>query len=211
MTQMIRLIAATGLLCGYLLASNPCRGDDPLDVGDRVPDFKSQDERGRTWDSRDHIGKKLLVLYFYTGDYTFCSTRQAVRFRDSQKAMEIHGAEVIGISGDSVQAHRLFKDTHQLTQSLLSDDGSLCRQFGVPFRTGGKTVLKDVDGDELLDPLGHPMSLAKKVTAASWTYVVDKDGQIIYREQDVSAMKDCQKVLDFLCTRQQQSPPDLLD
>jgi thioredoxin-dependent peroxiredoxin len=206
MRQIVRILAVIGFLNSTLWAGDPVEGS--LDVGDLAPQFQCRDDQGQIWDARDCIGKKVVVIYFYSGDFNFCSTRQALKFRDGKKALEIHGAEVIGISGDSSRAHQLFKETHQLTQTLLSDsDGSVARQFGVPCRKGGKAMVKSADDKEVLDSAGQAFSIPRTVTTASWTFVVDEDGRIIYREQDVSAVKDCQKVLDFLCNREKKPDP----
>lgn len=170
-----------------------------LHVGDAAPEFQCVDDQGDRWDSRDHFGKKVVVLYFYLSDFAFCCTRQAIRYRDCQKEMTERDVEVVGISGDDIRAHRLFKDAHGLKQALLSDSaGNVAQQFGVPLRNGGKAMVKGAKDRPVLDRDGQALEIPRCVTAARWTFIIGKDGRIIYRETDVSPVKDSQEVLEFL-------------
>lgn len=191
-------------LSGSQLAGNVCRGDDngALPVGAVAPEFQCLDERGNIWDSRDHVGKQVVVVYFYPSDFAHCSTGQAMRYRDSQKQLANLGVEVVGISGDTVLAHQVFKDTYQLNHSLLADvNGYVACEFGMKLRNGGKAMVKDVNGNQILNAAGQAMSIPRNVTGVRWTFVIGKNGRIIYRETNVSPAKDCQDVLDFLCSR----------
>src|SRR5690606_29106196 len=80
-----------------------------------------------------YVGKKNLVLFFYPKDDTPGCTREACSFRDHYEAFQDAGAEVIGISGQSVESHKNFAQKHRLTYQLLSDEGNKVRKlFGVP-------------------------------------------------------------------------------
>ncbi|MEO8497791.1 MAG: peroxiredoxin [Planctomycetota bacterium] len=161
------------------------------DVGDTVPEFTCLDDRGQLWNSRDHLGKGPLVIYFYPSDFAFCCTRQARCYRDGQNALATQNAVVIGISGDAVQAHRLFKATNDLDFTLLSDgDGSVARMFDVPLRDGGKAMAVDTNGQTVPIP--------RKFTAARWTFIIGIDGRILYRDTGASPVKDSHTVLEFL-------------
>jgi hypothetical protein len=72
--NMSRLLAAMMLIVGgaVLAAEGPkidTKAAEPA-VGQPLPIFESTDDQGRPWKSTDHVGKKLLVLYFYPGDFT---------------------------------------------------------------------------------------------------------------------------------------------
>lgn len=191
---MFGMLSECGLICTVSIAVGQV-----LQVGDLAPEIQCLDERGKSFDSRDLIGKQTVVYYFYPSDFAHCSTKQAMRYRDSQREFEIRGAKVIGISGDAVQCHRTFKDTYQLKQTLLADvSGSVAQQFGVPVRNGGKAMVKDADGKEILDDDRQAMSIPRNVTAERWTFIVDKDGRVIYRETNVSPARDWQDVLASL-------------
>ena len=201
MRHATRLFTITGLIGGFLLAGAVSRGEEnALQVGDLVPEFKCLDDQGQIWDSRDHVGKKMIVVYFYPSDFAFCCTRQAVRYRDRQRDLANHGVEVIGISGDVVAAHRMFKETHRLNFALLADfEGNVARKFGVPLRAGGKAMVKDADGNSLVGKDGAAIKVRRDFTAERSTFVIGKDGRIIYRDTAVSPVKDSQEVLEFLC------------
>ena len=202
----IRLFAMTGVLGGVLLSGTASLGEEKsLEVGDTVSEFKTLDDQGRIWNSRDHIGKRLVVIYFYPGVFAFCCTRQAQRYRDKQRELANFDVEVIGISGDAVETHRMFKEAHQLNHTLLSDaDGSVARQFGVPLRAGGKAMPVNANGQPLLNANGAAVQIPRDFSAARWTFVIDRNGRIIYREADVSPKRDIQEVLEFLCEHSSQ-------
>lgn len=197
----IRLFAVTGVLGGVLFSGTASLGEEKSpQVGDTVSEFKILDDQGRIWNSRDHIGKKLVVVYFYPSDFAFCCTRQAQRYRDKQRELANFDVELIGVSGDTIKAHRMFKETHLLNHTLLSDtDGSVARQFGVPLRAGGKAVPANATGEPLLTANGAAVQIPRDFSAARWTFVIDRNGRIIYREADVSPKRDIQEVLEFLC------------
>ena len=91
-----------------------------MEVGDKFPSYRLQDENGETFDSKQMKGKRY-VLYFYPKDNTSGCTRQAVAFSQSLPEFEALGLTVIGVSKDSVASHRKFVDSKELTIKLLSD------------------------------------------------------------------------------------------
>ena len=104
-----------------------------LRVGDKIPDFAAIDTNGDLFDSTKIIGKKPVVIYFYPKDDTPVCTAQACSFRDQYEDFKNLGAEVIGISGDSLKSHVAFANKHQLPFILLSDfDNKIRKSFGVP-------------------------------------------------------------------------------
>ena len=158
-----------------------------LDVGDAVPEFSAPDDSGSTWSSADHVGKKVLVVYFYPADMTGGCTKQACSYRDHSDAFEEKGIQVIGISGDSVQNHQHFKKVYNLNFPLLADeDGSVAKAFGVPTRAGG-TITRTIDGEEV--------ELTRGVSAGRWTFVIGKDGKVLYKNESVNPAKDAETIL----------------
>jgi peroxiredoxin Q/BCP len=98
---------------------------------------------------------------------------------------------VIGVSGDAVTTHQLFKNAQQLNFTLLADeDGSLAQKFGVPVGKGGEVKTKDA--------AGQPMTLIRKVTTARWTFVIGKDGKIISKNTNVIPARDSKQVVDLI-------------
>jgi thioredoxin-dependent peroxiredoxin len=106
--------------------------------GDTLPDFKLKNQHGELVNISDFIGKKNLVLFFYPKDDTPGCTREACSFRDHYETFVDAGAEVIGISGQSVESHKNFAEKHNLKYQLLSDEKNKVRkQFGVPTNMFG--------------------------------------------------------------------------
>jgi peroxiredoxin Q/BCP len=109
-----------------------------LKIGDKIPHFTAKDTNGNDFDSQDLIGKKPLVIYFYPKDNTPGCTTQACSFRDQYEDFKDLGAEVIGISSDSVASHQKFTQQFKLPFILLSDSDKKIRTlFGVPANLFG--------------------------------------------------------------------------
>ena len=115
--------------------AQPARGK--VQVGNLAPDFTLPDQSGAPISLGEFLGKTDIVLYFYPRDYTAVCTAEACAFRDSYEIFKDTGAEVIGISSDSVESHRQFAAAHRLSFILLSDVGSVIRsRYGVPTAFG---------------------------------------------------------------------------
>ena len=126
-----------------------------LKVGDTLPNFTAKDTNGTVFDSQNYIGKQSLVIYFYPKDNTPGCTVEACSFRDNYQDFKDLGAEVIGISADSVTSHLKFKSKFNLPFILLSDaDKKLRKLFGVEnsliFLPGRETFVADKNGVILL-------------------------------------------------------------
>jgi peroxiredoxin Q/BCP len=112
------------------------------------------------------------VIYFYPKDNTPGCTAQACSFRDQYEDFKDLGAEVIGISSDSVESHQKFSKQYKLPFILLSDhDKKIRRLFGVPSGMFGM--------------------LPGRVT-----YVADKEGKIIMIFDSMMATKHIPKALE---------------
>lgn len=106
-------------------------------VGDVAPDFTLPDQTGTPVRLHDLLGQKTVVLYFYPKDQTPGCTVEARAFRDSYDAFTAAGAEVVGVSADSVASHRRFVARHGLPFLLLSDRGGTVRDlYGVEKTLG---------------------------------------------------------------------------
>ncbi len=161
-----------------------------LEIGDKAPSFEGIDDQGQPWKSSDHVGKGLLVVYFYPADLTGGCTKQACGFRDDMQVLKEKGVEVVGVSGDSVKNHEIFKKTKNLNFTLLADEkGKIAKAFGVPTRKGGVAKVTSSDG---------PISLTRGVTASRWTFIIDKDGKVVFKETKVNAAEDSKTVLKHL-------------
>ncbi len=156
-------------------------------VGDPAPSFESKGDDGKTFKSADVVGKKVVVIYFYPADFTGGCTKQACAYRDDFKKLTDKGVEVIGVSGDSVEGHSMFKAFHKLPFTLLADeDGSVAKKFGVPVNKGGTSKATDKDGKQV--------EIKQGVRAARWTFVIGKDGKIAHVDNAVKAADDSKAI-----------------
>ena len=115
-----------------------------------APDFTLKDGNGADWRLSHHRGR-VVVLLFYPGDETPICTRQMCSVRDRWNDYLETGAEVIGISSDSIESHRKFSDHHELPLRLLSDsDGSVSKLYGarslLPGRVARSVFVIDANG-----------------------------------------------------------------
>ena len=103
-----------------------------IHVGDHLPHFIALTQEGTSFDSNE-LQNKPVVIYFYPKDNTPGCTAQACSFRDAYQDFQDLGAEVIGVSGDSVRSHQSFQAKYKLPFVLLSDANRKLRKlFGVP-------------------------------------------------------------------------------
>lgn len=164
--------------------------DVTLNVGDPAPEFTVKDDTGADWKASEHYGKKTIVVFFYPADLTGGCTAQACAFRDDLGKLKELGIEVVGVSGDSVENHQLFKKVHDLNFALLADpDGIVASAFGVPFTKKEASITREIDGKEYV--------LTRGGTAKRWTFVVGKDGKIAYKDEQVAAAQDSKKIAEF--------------
>jgi len=104
--------------------------DGMLNVGDRAPDFTLKNDAGEDVQLSTLRGKPV-ILYWYPKDDTPGCTKEACAIRDVYGEFERAGAVVFGISADSVESHRKFKQKYSLPFSLLADpDHSVSERYG---------------------------------------------------------------------------------
>lgn len=111
-----------------------------LNLNEPAPDFTLPDGNGTKWRLADNRGK-VVVLLFYPGDETPICTRQMCSVRDRWEDYQATGAEVVGISSDSVESHHKFAEHHDLPLRLLSDtDGKVSTLYGARSLIPGKVA-----------------------------------------------------------------------
>ena len=183
-------IAALSLLATLAFPATVAAQDVVLNVGDRAPVFQAPADDGSMWRSAEHVGNGILVVYFYPAAMTGGCTAQACAFRDHRTQLEELGATVVGVSGDRLENLRIFKGQNRLNFPLLSDpNGVVMRAFGVPTRAGA-TITREVAGDSV--------QLTRDVTAARWTFIIGRDGRILFKETQVDAEGDSRAVIEAI-------------
>ncbi|GAA6764400.1 peroxiredoxin [Flavobacterium johnsoniae] len=145
-----------------------------LKIGDIVPNFTAKDSHGEVFESKDVLGRKPLVIYFYPKDNTPGCTTEACSFRDQYEDFKDLGAEVIGISADSVKSHQKFANKHKLPFILLSDEDKRLRHlFGVKNNLFG-------------------------LIPGRVTFIIDRNGVVIYIFDSMNAAKHIPKALEII-------------
>jgi len=145
-----------------------------IEVGKKAPAFTLQDEDGAKV-SLSGLAGQWVVLYFYPKDDTPGCTKEACSLRDGYHAIQATGAVVLGVSADGVDSHAAFS-----------------RKFNLPF-----ALLADPEGD-LIKAYGVKMPLLKM--AHRVTFIIDKQGVIRFKVNNVDTGKHDQQVLALLKT-----------
>ena len=121
-----------------------------MNIGDTAPDFTLPDGDGNDWTLSDHRGK-VIVLMFYPGDDTPVCTKEMCSVRDHWSDYQATGAEVVGISTDSVSSHGKFAEKHSLPLKLLADENGEVRDlYGAKSLIPGRTSRSEF----VIDPQG---------------------------------------------------------
>lgn len=139
-----------------------------LETGTKAPDFTLLNQDGKEVALSDFKGKKV-VLYFYSKDNTAGCTKQACGFAERYPDFMEKGAEIIGVSKDSVESHRKFADKFNLTFTLLADpDKNVIEAYDVWKEKNmyGKKTMGVVRTTYLIDEEGIITKAFTKVKAA---------------------------------------------
>ncbi len=125
---------------------------------------------------QDYRGRKL-VLYFYPRDNTPGCTRESRGFAEHYEAFREAGAEILGVSRDSLRSHENFRQKKELPFDLISDsEETLCRQF---------------------DVIQEKNMYGKKVMGIERsTFLFDEEGQLIREWRKVKVPGHVEEVLE---------------
>lgn len=142
-----------------------------LKAGDQAPDFSAPLSNGTTFHLKKWLKKAPLVLYFYPKDETPGCTAEACGLRDEFASFRKLKATVIGVSYDSLESHKEFIARHELPFPLISDqDHAVSKAF-------------DVAGERV---------------AIRATFIINRDGKILYANPAVNPATHSREVLDVL-------------
>ena len=149
-----------------------------LDINDKAPDIKLEDENGKEVSLKDFKGK-TVVLYFYPRADTPGCTKEACEFRDTYKQMQKTGAVLLGASPDTPKAQKKFQEKYELPYTLLSDtDKKVCEAFGVIKE-------KNMYGKKIMGVLRS-------------TFIIDEEGRVAHIFRKVKTDTHSQDVLNVL-------------
>ena len=150
----------------------------PLEPGSKAPKFDLESDSGERTTLKDFAGK-WLVLYFYPKDSTPGCTREGQEFSKAAARLKKLGAQVVGVSRDSIKSHCTFKDKSKISVPLLSD----------PERTT----------HEAYGAWGMKTMYGKKVEGViRSTFLVSPDGKIAKAWKGVKVDGHVEKVLESL-------------
>lgn len=124
------------------------------EVGQPAPDVQLPDETGRIHRLADQRGR-WTVLYFYPQDDTPGCTTEACQFRDVHEQYADTGADVWGVSPDTGDSHRRFREKFDLPFTLLADvDKDVSTRYGAwrEKENYGKTYMGIGRSTYLIDP-----------------------------------------------------------
>ena len=149
-----------------------------LEIGTKAPDFTLPDQDGVEHSLSDYRGQRV-ILYFYPKDNTSGCTKQACGFAERYPQIQENGAVVLGVSKDSVQSHKNFKEKFHLPFTLLADPE--------------KEVL------QLYDVWKEKKNYGKvSMGTVRTTYLIDEKGIIVDANDKVRAAEDPQNMLEKL-------------
>jgi thioredoxin-dependent peroxiredoxin len=149
-----------------------------LDVNDKAPDIKLEDENGKEVSLKDFKGK-TVILYFYPRADTPGCTKEACSFRDGYAKIQRTGVVLLGASPDTPASQKKFQEKYHLPFTLLADsDKKLCNAFGV---------------------IQEKNMYGKKVMGvARTTFVIGPDGKIKHVFHKVKPEGHSEEVLEYL-------------
>ncbi len=152
----------------------------PIAVGSAAPDFTLKDQNQKEVKLSDFRGKQNVVLAFYPLDFSPVCTNEMACFVDDLKQFETLNAAVLGLSVDSVWAHKAFAEKMGIRFSLLAD-----------FHPKGATADK------------YGMYLAEKGITGRAVAIINKAGNVAwFKQYDIPQAPDVKEVAAALANVQ---------
>ena len=172
--KLVFLLCLAGLaVAAWAISSS--HAEAKLKVGDPIPQIGSKDQDGKLVNLAEAGETGYFLVYFYPKAFTPGCTAQACSLRDSYSQLQSKGVKIIGVSLDTVESQKKFKDQEHLPFDLLSDrDKGVTKAFGVPIIVNN--------------------------FAARQAFLF-KDGKLIWMDTKASTDKQAQDVLAVLAQR----------
>lgn len=172
---MFSLIKSTALVVSFSTISSVSwvAHAKELKVGDTAPSFTLTLHDGQAFSLDSRKGKGWTILYFYPKAGTPGCTKQACAFRDAADKLRKQGAEIYGISTDTVDKQAAFHKEHKLSFSLLADPDA-----------------------KVTDAYGLKIPVVKM--AKRWTFILDPELKIRNIDTKVDPLLDAKNVGETL-------------
>lgn len=168
----------SNLLIGIFFLGPALSSAVELEVNDAAPLFSLSNQKNEKFDLASRKGS-WTVLYFYPKAGTPGCTKQACAFRDGIDKIRVLGADVYGISADTVEEQAAFHKEHHLNFSLLADPD-----------------------DKAVELYGSKMPLMKM--SKRWTFVIDPELKIRDIMKDVDPVMDSTRVAKVISDLQKK-------
>ena len=148
-----------------------------MKINDKLKNLSFQVEENKVIKDSD-LKDNISIIYFYPKDDTPGCTKEAIEFSDYFEKLKKLGVKIIGVSKDSIEKHKKFKNKYNIKFDLASDDGTLCNLFNV-------WVEKSMYGKKY-------MGIERS------TFVIDKDLKIISVWRNVKVKGHVEEVYNFI-------------
>lgn len=136
-----------------------------ISEGEKVPQFKAQNELGETISNESLAGSKY-ILFFYPKDDSPGCTKEACSVRDNYKAISKFGYQIFGVSPDNIKKHRKFIDKYEFQFNLLADpEKEIIKSFGLwgPKKFMGREITGVYRKSLIIDDEGTILKIIEKV------------------------------------------------
>lgn len=146
---------------------------DPLAVGAQAPAVSGTTDEGKTLNLGELYKRGYTLVYFFPRAETSGCTAQGCSLRDDYDALTLKGVSVVGVSTDTVEAQKGFREHYKFPFPLIADhDQIVIKAFGVPVTDNPK--------------MG--------ALAARQAYLIDKSGKIVWADYHASTAKQAEDV-----------------
>ena len=148
-----------------------------MKINDKLKNLSFQVEENKVINEID-LKNNISIIYFYPKDDTPGCTKEAIEFSDYLEKLKKLDVKIIGVSKDSLDKHKKFKEKHNIKFDLASDDGTICNIFNV-------WVEKSMYGKKY-------MGIERS------TFVIDKDLKILNVWRNVKVKGHVEEVYNFI-------------
>ena len=184
------------LLSGYFLFAQDA--PEGLFLNSKAPDFKAKDQHGNDIRLKDLIKKGKVVLIFYRGEWCPYCNKYLQRLEDSLQLVKDKGATLIAVTPEQPENISKTIEKTKAEYSIVHDENlKIMKAYEVEFEVPENTLKRYRNTGIKLDEANGKNGNYLPVPA---TYVIDKEGAVIYRffNQDYKKRPSVKEILDHL-------------